>query len=335
MLRTGGRISPRPIQGPLVVPHDDGGLNPAAQPSTRPTSSDASASAPAAPGDAASPEHSRLPGAPTAGVSGRASAHARRGPVVDVEDTAGNAADALELAPNAGRGAGLSACLASGFGSDSPIFGAGSVALANEGLDAKVLVLNKLYVAVRVISAKRAFTLLVRDAAEIIHVDGGKYTNHDLASWMEVSELARTFEPERHDWVRTVRVEIAVPRVIRLLGYERLPEQQVKLNRRNLFARDRNQCQYCGHYFPTSELSIDHVLPRSQNGPDTWENLVCSCVRCNARKGGRTPEQARMKLIRKPKRPKRNPLIQIKLGHEKYASWKAFLDEAYWSVELR
>ena len=204
-----------------------------------------------------------------------------------------------------------------------------------EGLESKVLVLNKMYVAVRVVSARRAFSLLSRDTAEIIDVNEGQYINYDFASWMDMAELQRRFEPERHDWVRTVRFEIAVPRVIRLLSYDRLPEQQVKLNRRNLFARDRNRCQYCGHFYPSSELSIDHVMPRSQGGPDTWENLVCSCVRCNARKGGRTPDQARMKLIRRPVKPKRNPLIAIKLGHDKYASWKAFLNDAYWSVELR
>ena len=210
-----------------------------------------------------------------------------------------------------------------------------ALAGGSTGLDAKVLVLNKMYVAVRVISAKRAFALLVRDAAEIIDVTEGQYANYDFASWMEVSEMAREFEPDRHDWVRTVRFQIAVPRIIRLFGYDRLPTQQVKLNRRNLFARDRNQCQYCGNHFPTSELSIDHVQPRSQGGPDTWENLVCACVKCNAKKGGRTPSQARMALVRQPKRPRRNPLISIKLGHDKYASWKAFLDEAYWSVELK
>jgi hypothetical protein len=70
-------------------------------------------------------------------------------------------------------------------------------------------------------------------------------------------------------------------------------------------------------------------------GKETWENLVCACIKCNARKGGRTPEQASIKLIRKPERPKRNPLITLRLGNAKYQSWKQFLDEAYWSVELR
>lgn len=198
-----------------------------------------------------------------------------------------------------------------------------------------MLVLNKLYMAIRVVSAKRAFTLLSRDAAEVIHADDGYFANYNLESWMELSELRREFEPEGLDWVRTVRTDIVVPRIIRLLGYDRLPAQRVKLNRRNLFARDRNRCQYCGNIFPTAELSLDHVIPRMQDGPDTWENLVCACIRCNAKKGGRTPEQARMKLVTKPVRPKRSPLISIKLGNDKYASWKTFLDEAYWSVELR
>lgn len=204
-----------------------------------------------------------------------------------------------------------------------------------DGLGAKVLVLNKLYVAVRIISARHAFCLLSREAAEVIHVDQGVYSTYDLASWTEISELQHEFEPEAHDWVRTVRLHIAVPRIIRLVGYDKLPKQGVKLNRRNLFARDRNRCQYCGHHFPTSELSIDHVRPRMLDGPDTWENLVCSCVRCNAKKGGRTPQQANMRLIRKPTKPKRNPLIAIRLGNEKYNSWKTFLDEAYWTVELK
>ena len=207
--------------------------------------------------------------------------------------------------------------------------------MMNDGLGAKVLVLNRHYMATRVISAKRAFILLAREAAEVIHADDGSYANYDFTTWAELSELRKQYEPDMHDWVRTVRFDIAVPRIIRLITCDKLPAQRVKLNRRNLFARDHNQCQYCGSRFPTSELSIDHVLPRSQNGPDTWENLVCACVKCNSRKGGRTPEQAHMSLIRKPVQPKRNPLISVKLSSDKYASWKAFLDDAYWSVELR
>lgn len=201
-------------------------------------------------------------------------------------------------------------------------------------LDNKVLVLNKVYAAIRIVSARRAFCMLARNLAEVVHVDGGQYLSYDFASWTEISILAAEFEPDAHDWVKTVRLSLAVPKIIRLLTYDRLPVQHVKLNRRNLFARDRNQCQYCGKHYSSSELSIDHVVPRTQGGDDSWQNLVCACVRCNARKGGRTPEQATMKLIRRPSRPKRNPMISLRLGSEKYSSWKAFLDEAYWSVEL-
>lgn len=218
---------------------------------------------------------------------------------------------------------------------------AASLLASCEALNAKVLVLNKLYVAVRVVSARRAFSMLCRDIAEVIHVetgsDGPTYHTFDFESWAEVSAARDQFVAAAapHDWVRTVRLEIAVPKIIRLVGYDRLPEQVVKLNRRNLFARDRNQCQYCGRHFPTADLSIDHVLPRTLGGGDSWENLVCACIKCNARKGGRTPDQAGMKLIRRAERPKRNPVIALRLGHEKYASWKQFLDAAYWSVELR
>lgn len=202
-------------------------------------------------------------------------------------------------------------------------------------LDEKVLVLNRLYRAIRVISARRAFTMLCKDIAEVIAVEDGRYVNYDLESWSQIAELQKEFQPDHYEWVRTPKFEIAVPKVIRVLGYDRLPKQEVKLNRRNIYARDGNRCQYCGENFSTKELTIDHVVPRVQGGANTWENMVCACVKCNARKGGRTPDQAHMKLFRKAIRPKRNPVITLRLGNVKYESWKAFLDEAYWTVELK
>jgi len=210
-----------------------------------------------------------------------------------------------------------------------------SPAATTNALDSHVLVLNKLWMAIRVIDARRAFSLLVRDLAEVIRVDDGSFAGHSFGSWTDIAQARDQFDPEHYDWVRTVRMHIPVPKVIRLYGYDRLPAQDVKLNRRNIFARDRNHCQYCGHHFPTSELSLDHVKPRSQGGGSSWDNLVCSCVSCNSKKGGRTPDQAHMKLIRPPIKPKRNPVINLRMGSDKYASWKAFLDNAYWSVELR
>lgn len=195
--------------------------------------------------------------------------------------------------------------------------------------------LNRLYMAVRVVSAKRALTMLYRELAEVVHVEDGQFTSYDFDNWLELSAAKARFEPHRYDWIQTVRFQVAVPKIVRLLGYDRLPRVDVKLNRRNLFARDHNTCQFCGKRFPTSELSVDHVLPRSQGGKTTWENVVCACVRCNVKKGGRTPEQARMHLVAKPKRPRRSPVLTVKLSDDKYASWKQFLDFAYWNVELK
>ena len=154
-------------------------------------------------------------------------------------------------------------------------------------LNAHVLVLNRLWMAVRVTDARRAFSLLIRGLAEVIRVDDGSYTAHTFESWTDLSAQRVSFASQRqtYEWVRTVRLELAVPKVVRLLGYDRLPRQEVKLNRRNIFARDGNHCQYCGKTFPSHELSLDHILPRAHGGQSSWENLVCCCVACNARKG--------------------------------------------------
>jgi 5-methylcytosine-specific restriction endonuclease McrA len=203
-------------------------------------------------------------------------------------------------------------------------------------LEASVLVLNKLFMAVHIISVRRAFCLLCKEVAEVVSLEDGQFATYNFETWRELSEYrAKCFRQEDDDWVRTVNSEIQVPRVIRLLGYEKLPKQTVKFNRRNIFARDNNQCQYCGKKYPTTELSLDHVTPRSQGGMSTWDNIVCACVNCNVRKGGRTPKQAHMSLIRKPEKPKRSPLLNLKLTHKKYQSWKTFLENAYWSVELK
>jgi len=204
-------------------------------------------------------------------------------------------------------------------------------------LAASVLVLNRSYLAIHVINVRRAFGLMLRNLAEVIHIEDGRFANYDFESWREISELKAAFDDrgEHEDWIRSINFEIQVPRVIRLLSYDRIPKQKLRLNRRNIFARDNNRCQYCGKGFPSSELSFDHVTPRSRGGGTTWENIVCACVQCNVRKGGRTPQEANMKLIRQPARPTQSPLLSIKLGNPKYESWRTFLAGAYWSVDLK
>lgn len=211
-----------------------------------------------------------------------------------------------------------------------------SLTAGASALDASVLVLNRLYMAVHIVNVRRAFSLLCRELAEVVHIDDeGTWSSYDFESWRDVSLLKADFKEPDTDWIRTVSFEIQVPRIIRLHRFDRVPRQPVKFNRRNVFARDENRCQYCGKRFSTSELTLDHVVPRSQGGQTTWENIVCACVDCNVRKGGRTPDQARMKMVRRPVRPKTSPVINVKLGSTKYQSWKTFLDNAYWTVELK
>lgn len=212
--------------------------------------------------------------------------------------------------------------------------------MASSALSASVLLLNSSYQALRVINPKRAFSLLCREMAQVLYIEQdskgeSKWHNLDFSEWTELSVLKAEFEPEQHDWIHTARIQIAVPRIIRLLGYSRLPKETVKFNRRNLYARDGNRCQYCGKKFRTNDLSLDHVIPKSKGGRATWENMVCACLKCNTRKGGRTPKEANMPLHTKPIKPKRSPIITIQLAEERYTSWKQFMDAAYWSVELK
>jgi 5-methylcytosine-specific restriction endonuclease McrA len=199
-------------------------------------------------------------------------------------------------------------------------------------LSASVLVLNRMYMAVRVINARRAFCLLYSEMAEVIHQEEGHYANFSFQTWQEYSGLHSELKKPLDDWIKTVGFEIQVPRVIRLLNYDRLPKQQVHLNRRNVLARDEHICQYCGRHYPTNQLSLDHIMPRSRGGATTWENVVCACLKCNIHKGGRTPQEARMKLVRKPTRPKRNPLIVMKLNNPKYESWRNWMEGVYWDL---
>jgi 5-methylcytosine-specific restriction endonuclease McrA len=203
-------------------------------------------------------------------------------------------------------------------------------------LESSVLVLNRLFMAVRVIRARHAFVLLWKEAAEVVSVEDETYNCYDFSTWAEVSQHRRRFQPALHqEWIRTVRFDLAVPRVIRLVTYDRVPKTRVRLNRRNLFARDTNRCQYCGRRFRTSDLSIDHVIPRSRGGHTLWTNVVCACLECNVRKGGRTPQEAGLHLVRDPKAPRFSPVITLHARDPKYRSWQQFLDAAYWHVELK
>jgi len=202
-------------------------------------------------------------------------------------------------------------------------------------LNTSVLVLNRFYLAVHVISVRRAFILLYREGAEVVHIEDGQYAVYDFTTWCEVSSFRAMERKAPHeDWLRAVNFEIQVPRIIRLLKFDRVPRKSLRFNRRNIFARDGNRCQYCGRSLPMSQLSIDHVLPRSRGGETTWDNVVCSCLACNTRKGGRTPQEAHMHLMTRPAEPKTNPILAMKLNNPKYQSWRTFLPTASAEVDL-
>jgi len=194
-------------------------------------------------------------------------------------------------------------------------------------LNTGVLVLNRVYQPVHITSARRAFAMLYQGIAKAIDE---QFQLFDFDSW---SALAAA----QHDTVGLVGRRIRVPRVIVLLAYERTPRARVRFSRFNIYARDENTCQYCGVRLPRAELNLDHVVPRSQGGATNWDNVVCSWVPCNLRKGGRTPEEAGMKLLRPPARPRWTPTFRSATRRAFYREWRPFLsfvDAAYWNAEL-
>jgi 5-methylcytosine-specific restriction endonuclease McrA len=197
-------------------------------------------------------------------------------------------------------------------------------------LNQHVLVLNRLWQAVNVCTARRALTLVFQGHAQVVfNRSDGSFQTLSFTEWHDLSQ-----RETREECVRTVSFRIRVPRVILLLVYDHLPKKEVKFTRHNIFERDKNTCQYCGEVFDRKDLNLDHVIPRDRGGPTTWENIVCSCVECNTHKANRTPPEAGMHLIRKPKRPKWRPFVQISFSLCHHDSWKHFIDLAYWNVEL-
>jgi 5-methylcytosine-specific restriction endonuclease McrA len=194
-------------------------------------------------------------------------------------------------------------------------------------LNTSVLVLNRLYQPVHVTSVKRAFSLLYQGIAKAID---DQYKLYEFSDWAALSAA-------EHDSVATISKRIRVPRVLVLSAYEHLPKGRVRFSRLNIYARDTDACQYCGRKLARSELNLDHVIPRSQGGKTSWENVVCSCVPCNLRKGGRTPEQANMKLFKRPLRPRWTPFFRGSARRVTYREWLPFLtlaEASYWNVEL-
>ena len=191
-------------------------------------------------------------------------------------------------------------------------------------LQRPTLVLNRNWQAVNIASVARALTLVWNDNAKI--VDASDFQLYNWADWARLEPL------DGMPFIRAVSQRLRVPEIVTLTSFDRLPSSHVTFSRRNIFKRDRFTCQYCGRQPAQDELTIDHVVPRSQNGQSTWDNCVLACLDCNHRKADRTPQQAKLRLRKTPSRPNWNPMYS---RHKlRIKSWGKFVSEAYWSVDL-
>ena len=159
------------------------------------------------------------------------------------------------------------------------------------------LVLNASYEAINVTSARRALTLVFKGAAIVEEVSA--YT------------------------IRTAKIHVPVPSVVRLVRYRRMPRQNRAVSRKGIMLRDQSSCQYCRSVLPAKSLTLDHVIPRSRGGPSTWENLVACCLDCNNRKGDRTPDEAGMTLVKIPRQISIHAKHRLLAGDA--AAWNRYL----------
>ncbi len=164
-------------------------------------------------------------------------------------------------------------------------------------MNAKVLILNQSYEPMSVINVKKAIVLLYLGKAELIEAHEGRA-------------------------VRSVSTTMPFPSIVKLSMFVKVPFKRIILSRKNILRRDGHRCMYCGRGDLT--LTIDHVMPISRGGEDSWENLVCACVKCNNRKGDRTPDEAHLLLLRRPMRPNHVTFISHFVGRMD-ERWKPYL----------
>jgi 5-methylcytosine-specific restriction endonuclease McrA len=172
----------------------------------------------------------------------------------------------------------------------------------------RTLLLNSTFEPLKIISWQRAITLLTQGKVEVIDF-------HDRE-------------------IRGVTLTFRLPSILRLLKLAKIrrTNREVRFSRLNIYQRDKYSCQYCGKRHRAEDLTFDHVVPQVQGGAATWENIVTACLACNNRKGGRTPQQAGMRLVRLPAKPRWMPVVTLRVGiRNAPMSWRDYL---YWNVEL-
>lgn len=195
---------------------------------------------------------------------------------------------------------------------------------------ADCLVLNKNFYAIQVAPWEQAVSLLWQGHAEAVDENYQTYTFKDWA------DLSAAMKDSPDGVVHSPTWTIKIPEVIRLTRMKSLPPGQVKFTRRNIYDHFKHACAYCGAQPGDENLDMDHVIPRSRGGKTTWENIVLSCMDCNREKADRTPKEAKMKLKKMPSRPRWRGIqrMTFQAPFKVKESWKSFLDEAFWNVEL-
>lgn len=201
---------------------------------------------------------------------------------------------------------------------------------------ADTLVLNRNFYAIHISDWQKAVTLLYTGHAKAVDEN---LVTYDFNDWVELSAL---MEKNGRGFVHTSSLRIAIPEVIQLTRYDRLPRQEVKFSRRNILEHYDYQCAYCGKKFPKptkgvkpAEWNLDHVIPKSRGGVSNWTNIVLSCIPCNTKKDDKTPEEAGMTLRVKPHRPEWKGASTLVTGHAPIpVSWQRLIDSKYWESEL-
>lgn len=193
-------------------------------------------------------------------------------------------------------------------------------------LQEKVLVLNKYYQAIQIITLQRAVCHLVKGTAKVITPD---WTTHTFEEWIQISQFYENGNNSGSKFIKSPSISLLVPDAVYLPYYESLPQNEVIFSRQNLFLRDQFTCQYCGRVLKNpKERTIDHVIPKSRGGKTVWTNVVLCCKKCNLKKGNRTPEEAGLKLLKVPRTPRWQALILEEFPKHKKDKWKVFLNFA-------
>ena len=185
-----------------------------------------------------------------------------------------------------------------------------------------VLVLNRNWQAINVRTPQEAFCMMATNVATGLEIEGEDHIRPVI--WEEWITLPIRDQDEA---VHTVRGQIRVPTVIVAVNYAKVPKKRPKLCARTIRERDRNRCQYTGRVLRPEEGSLDHVVPRSRGGPDSWENLVWASKEVNQRKADRLPHEAGLKLLSLPRAPKEMPAMGFIRNPHDMADWKLFLDD--------